>query len=501
MDKPKKPLTPSVTTVSIAIMLLLALAAVLLRTHGRQETDRTAPPTHTARRPVIAPPAKDAAAKSASSSPSRRTATRKALLCLNALCDTGASGSAITSTRGLLAQIDTTPQPFAKRLSLVLESILSPRDVTHKGDGDGRAPVGPAGFSAASLPQFAGIPRNLIARAAAACDARGRRKPGEIVLSFAGDCTFGAVNGDAGAGRFPSVYRRSGRVDYPFALMRPWFLNDDLTVVNFECTLTDAARTADKQWHFKGAARYASIFPASSVEAVGLSNNHSGDYLQAGFNDTLANFGKAHVPVFYQNMPYITTLQGTEAVLIGDCTVVGENTTLIGEAPERVLHEIKRYKKPGNIVIVVMHWGSELDPAPRPWQQEMGRKFIDAGADAVVGHHPHVVQGIELYKGKYIAYSLGNFAFGGNSLARSPDTFVWRLRFQARGGRTRMVGASIVPCWITSSRAKNDAGILRNNYQPEPVFGVTANRTAALVLARSAGLKYGVKRLDYFKIR
>jgi poly-gamma-glutamate synthesis protein (capsule biosynthesis protein) len=200
-------------------------------------------------------------------------------------------------------------------------------------------------------------------------------------------------------------------------------------------------------------------------------------------------------------MPYITRRKGVEIVLIGDCTVVGENTTMIDGAPARVLGEIKRYKRPDNVVIVVMHWGSELDTVPRPWQQALGRKFIDAGADAVVGHHPHVVQGIELYKGRYIAYSLGNFAFGGNSLARSPETFVLRLRFQAADGKRHMMSASVVPCWITSSQARNEAGALRNNYQPTPVFGTTADQTVALVLKRSAGLKYGVKRLEYLRLR
>jgi poly-gamma-glutamate synthesis protein (capsule biosynthesis protein) len=284
-------------------------------------------------------------------------------------------------------------------------------------------------------------------------------------------------------------------------MIRTWNLNDDLTVVNFEGTLTDAEETADKQWKFKGAARYAAIFPAGSVEAAGLSNNHSFDYLRAGFNDTVANFRKAHVPVFYQNAPYITTLKGVETVLIGDCTVVGENTTVIDGAPERVLGEIKRYKRPDNIVIVVMHWGSELDTTPRPWQQALGRQFIDAGADAVVGHHPHVIQGIERYKGRYIAYSLGNFAFGGNSLARYPDTFVLRLRFHTGGGKTSVREASIVPCWITSGREKDAAGVLRNDYQPKPVFGEAADRTAALVLERSAGLTYGVKSIGYLRLR
>ncbi len=393
--------------------------------------------------------------------------------------------------RGLLAQLDATPMPSAQRLSTVLRSVLS-----YRGSGDSHA-----GASAAALSTFPGIPRDLLNRAAASCDARGRRKSGEVVLSFAGDCTFGTVNGDGGPARFPSVYRRAGRTDYPFALVRPWLLNDDLSVVNFECTLTNADKTADKQWHFKGPARYAAIFPAGSVEAVGLSNNHSGDYLQAGFRDTVANFTNAHVPVFYQNVPYVTTLRGVETVIIGDCTVVGENTTVIDGAPARVIGEIKRYKKPGNIVVVVMHWGSELDAVPRQWQQALGRAFIDAGADAVVGAHPHVVQGIERYKGKYIAYSLGNFAFGGNSLARYPETFILQLRFHTGGGRTSVAGASIVPCWITSGQARNESGVLRNNYQPKPVFGKTADRTTALIIARSAGLEYGVKKLEYLRLR
>ena len=289
----------------------------------------------------------------------------------------------------------------------------------------------PAGVTGQQLPHASGHPTPF--------------RPREIMLSFLGDCTFGTVNGDDGPYRFPSVYRRSGRRNYPFALVRPWLVSDDLTVANFECTLTDALKTADKQWKFKGPASYAKILPAGSVELVGLSNNHSHDYLQAGFDDTITNFQKAHVPVFYQNSPYLTTIHGVQIVIIGDCTVVGENTTVIDGAPMRVLHEIKRYKKPDNIVVVVMHWGSELDSDPRPWQQAMGHAFIDAGADAVVGHHPHVVQGIERYKGKLIAYSLGNFAFGGNSLVRNPQTFILQLGFREAAGKTTVMKPSIVP--------------------------------------------------------
>ena len=315
-----------------------------------------------------------------------------------------------------------------------------------------------------------------------------------VTLSFAGDCTFGTVNSDNSAARFPAVYRRSHQLDYPFHLVRPWFMRDDLTIVNFECTLTNAVPIADKQWHFRGDARYASIFPAGSVEAVGLSNNHSHDYLQAGFEDTVASFQHAHVPIFYQNTPYVTRVHGVQVVIIGDCTVIGENTTRLDGVQARVLAEIKRYKKPSNLVVVVLHWGSELAPTPFEWQQALGHTLIDAGADAVVGHHPHVVQGIERYHGKTIAYSLGNFAFGGNSQARFPETFILRLRFRMRGGKNSSQ-MSLVPCLTTSTHVRSSTGVLQNNYQPMPVYGKAADKVAVLVVQRSAGLRYGMQAI------
>lgn len=320
-------------------------------------------------------------------------------------------------------------------------------------------------------------------------------KPVDVTVDFAGDCTFGTVNGDGGPGRFPTVFRQSHEKDYPFHLMHRWFDHDDLTVVNFECTLTNAKGLADKQWHFKGPASYAGILTAGGVDVAGIANNHSHDYLQAGFDDTLANFKKARIPTFYQNTPYVTRIKGVDIVLIADCTVVGENTTVIDGAPERVLGQIGKYKKPGNIVIVFMHWGSELDKSPRPWQVDLGHRFVDAGADAVVGAHPHVVQGIETYNGKTIAYSLGNFAFGGNSHARYPETFILRLKSHVVDGKAGPLAASIVPCWTTSS-----ADGFVNNYRPQPVFGETAERVVGEVVDRSEALRDGVRTLTVARV-
>jgi hypothetical protein len=85
--------------------------------------------------------------------------------------------------------------------------------------------------------------------------------------------------------------------------------------------------------------------------------------------------------------------------------------------------------------------------------------------------------------------------------AHFPDTVILRLRFRVVAGKTRVTGIAIVPCWISSSHIRNEAGILRNDYQPRPVFGAAADHTAALIRARSAPMKYGVKQIDYLRLR
>ncbi len=103
---------------------------------------------------------------------------------------------------------------------------------------------------------------------------------------------------------------------------------------------------------------------------------------------------------------------------------------------------------------------------------------------------PHVLQGIELYEGRYIAYSLGNFAFGGNSLARRPETAIRQLRFRSVNSLTCTIGASVVPCLITSSTSRNKDGVRINDYQPALQFGRAAQHITAPILKRSSSFKY-----------
>ena len=317
-------------------------------------------------------------------------------------------------------------------------------------------------------------------------------QPVEITISFAGDCTFGSINAYTGQFYFPEVYEAAQSVSYPFDLVKDIFETGDLTVINFEGTLTNETEQADKQWHFKGDAAYAKILSASSVDVALLSNNHAFDFGEQGFTDTLNALERENIAAAYEQSPVIMWIKGIRVVIIGDCSVVGENTTVTEGVAERVLSQISQYRSPDSIIVVDMHWGSENQTKPSAWQQETARQFIDAGADLVVGQHPHVLQGVELYKDKYIVYSLGNFAFGGNRLARNRETAVLQAVFTVHPDGERSHDIAVIPCFTTSSEQVNEDGVRRNNYQPVPLYGDDADAVVQVILTRSEELAQGV---------
>ena len=124
------------------------------------------------------------------------------------------------------------------------------------------------------------------------------------------------------------------------------------------------------------------------------------------------------------------------------------------------------------VIIVQIHWGVEGDNYPQDSQISLAHKAIDSGADLVIGHHPHVLQGMECYKGRMIAYSMGNFCFGGNQNPRDKDTMIYRQTFTVKDGKaTDYNDYSVVPCSLSSTSS-------RNNYQPTPAEGSEKQRIA-----------------------
>lgn len=296
-----------------------------------------------------------------------------------------------------------------------------------------------------------------------------------ITISAVGDCTLGTDKNFTYSRSLNRYYELNGP-DYFLKNVRNIFAADDLTIVNLEGTFTDSAYRVDKTFAFKGPADFVKILSGSSVEAANIANNHSHDYGDASFTDTQETLDKAGITHFGYDTTAIVEVKGVKVGLVG----IYELRDHLGRK-EQVKKNIAKVKQEGaDLVIVSFHWGVERNAAPELHQTTLGRLAIDEGADLVIGHHPHVLQGIETYKGKNIVYSLGNFCFGGNSNPSDKDTMIFQQTFTlTKDGIKNDNVTNIIPCSLSS---END----RNNYQPTPATGAQAERILKKIADRSA---------------
>ncbi len=279
-----------------------------------------------------------------------------------------------------------------------------------------------------------------------------------VIISAAGDVTLATDEAATGSGSFEDTAAKND-YDYFFYHVREIFEEDNLTIVNFEGTLSDGGTRANKTYAFRGKPEYTEILTLGSVEAANLANNHSADYGTVSQTDTIDALNDAGILNFYGTNAVMENVNGIE---VGLCGFNALNDTGVEQAP-LVVSELKA--NGADLVIASVHWGIEKDTAPSEDQQELAHEIIDAGADLVLGHHPHVLQGIEKYNGKYIVYSLGNFCFGGNRNPSDKDTMIFRQTFTfERGILQDDDNVEIIPCSITSDSS-------RNNYQPIPAVG------------------------------
>ncbi|NLN03882.1 MAG: CapA family protein [Clostridiaceae bacterium] len=321
-----------------------------------------------------------------------------------------------------------------------------------------------------------------------------------IRISFVGDCMFGMQNEFDLPDLFPQVYERSNSVTYPFDYVLDYFKSDDITVINYEGTLTNHTKQADKPWRFRGKPEYANILKESSVEIALLANNHSYDYLEEGYIET-RNALKSHgVEPLGHNEVYKVSVKDVEIVFIAANFILVEDTNVMAERYEDVLPLIRENKKEDNIVIVNLHWGKELEKVPPKEQRDVAHLYIDEGAELIVGHHPHLLQGIENYKGKYIVYSLGNFAFGGSRSATNPDTIIYVHEWTVKGGKILGDDSFAVPCYITSTDELNFKGVLANNFRPIPLEDERKQACINLILERSKPLEHGIEAVSVLEL-
>lgn len=301
--------------------------------------------------------------------------------------------------------------------------------------------------------------------------------PVSLTLSVVGDCTLGTDETFDYDTSLNAYYENYG-ADYFLQNVKDIFSADDLTIANFEGTLTDSDEREDKTFAFKAPASYASILTGGSVEAVNTANNHSHDYGDQSFDDTLAALDDAGIVHFGYDETAVMDVKGIKVGLVGIYELYDHL-----EREQQLKDNIAKVKADGaQLIVVIFHWGNETETVPDSNQTTLGRIAIDEGADLVCGHHPHVLQGIETYKGRNIVYSLGNFCFGGNSSPSDMDTMIYQQTFtiDADGVKKDNV-TNIIPCSISSAAYDG-----YNNYQPTPAEGDEATRILGKINERSS---------------
>ena len=285
-----------------------------------------------------------------------------------------------------------------------------------------------------------------------------------ITVTATGDCTFATdINADRDLG-FVSYEERYG-TDYFLSEVKSIFEEDDLTIVNFEGTLSDRGEREDKQFAFRGDPSYVDILSNSSVEAANLANNHSSDYGTVSLEDTKKYLDEAGIlNCRGADNVSVSEINGIKVGLVGINYLNDQMRTELEEA-------IQKAKDGGaEIIILSIHWGIEKATEPEREQIEAAHLAIDCGADLVIGTHPHVLQGIEKYNGRYICYSLGNFCFGGHNSPSDMDTALFRQTFTISSqGLADNDDYEIIPCRISGADGYN-------NYQPVAAQGEAKQR-------------------------
>lgn len=292
--------------------------------------------------------------------------------------------------------------------------------------------------------------------------------PQYFELSFVGDCTLASTVSNKKLGvSYESVVGTN--YAYPFEKTVQYFNDDDFTFANLECALTNSTASDTKNFCFRADTSYTQILSMGSVEFVTLGNNHVLDYGEQGYADTKAALDAAGIK--YAGRDEWSIYETASGLKIGVYAVSFGKTQQIKDG-------IAALKAAGaEFVVAAIHWGDEGSYDANDLQKEQGHAAIDAGADIVIGSHPHTLQPCEEYNGKYIYYSLGNWSFGGNTAPRDPDTIILKLTVERNlNGAINVTNREHIPCACTGVKGGN-------NYQPVPyeVGSEQYNRTLSKI--------------------
>ncbi len=270
-----------------------------------------------------------------------------------------------------------------------------------------------------------------------------------VTISLIGDCSIGdSIQYIGSETSYHAAIKKNG-LDWPFSLVRDYLLQDDLTVANLEVVFTNRQKHSDKVFNLVADLDFVQVLVKGGIDIVNTVNNHCMDFLEGGYQDTLTTLERA-------NIRYFGTIYPGQANGHDDLGIMEAGGVWFGfvgfSYPQdadlkRIASRISKLKEEAgcDIVIVSLHWGRETYMTPESWQLTYARQVIDAGADVVYGHHPHVLQPIQFYQGRPIFYSTGNFTFGTMSKV-DPSTGIFQLTFERTGAGVELKELRVIPC-------------------------------------------------------
>lgn len=262
-------------------------------------------------------------------------------------------------------------------------------------------------------------------------------RPNQTTLIFAGDTTLDSTPG--------TLIKRG--LD-PFKSFSPLFAAADVRLLNLECVVATTGQAVPKHYTFRAAPRVLHTL-RRHVDGVTLANNHSGDYGRQAFSEMLAllarnniaqagggmNLGEAHTPWIVERNGIRIAILSYNEFMPRSYEAGSQTPGVAWSEDEQVVDDIRRARHlyQADIVLPFMHWGWENEPKANLRQRQLAKKMIDAGADAVIGGHPHVTQDLEFYKSKPIIYSVGNFIMKETDNDAQRVGWVLRLKLEKTG--------------------------------------------------------------------
>ena len=299
-----------------------------------------------------------------------------------------------------------------------------------------------------------------------------------VTVTFGGDAVIGTREAWWGREDALPAYLEAYGYGYPFHRLAGLFSTDDMTMVNLECVFKADRSGEDtgRPYRFRGLPEWTEVLLQGGIEQVNTANNHFVDYGSAGRASTLEALKNAGVIVSGYGETAVVSLGGH---LIG---FAGIRETVFLSKPGLIAEEITALREAGcEVIVYTCHWGSEYSFRHNDLQERMAKAAVDAGADLIVGGHPHVVQGIDCVEGVPVIWSLGNLMFGGTIDMTTFDALLARVTFVF--GRDAYLGCVVEPVPVlTSGRAAEGV----NDYCPMEALGAARDRIMTKIQADSA---------------